>query len=56
MGCQHCHDYVAHPEAPEAFEQQVAKLGGQSIGVDADVSNLADLQRLIDAAVTRFGT
>jgi glucose 1-dehydrogenase len=48
-------DYVAHPEATEALEQQVAKLGGQSIGIDADVSKIADLQKLIDAAVTRFG-
>jgi glucose 1-dehydrogenase len=48
-------DYVADPEATEALEQQVAKLGAQSIGVDADVSKLADLQKLIDAAVKRFG-
>jgi glucose 1-dehydrogenase len=48
-------DYVAHPEATEELEQQVAKLGEQSIGVDADVSKLADLQKLIDAAVKRFG-
>jgi len=26
-------DYVAHPEATEALEQQIAKLGDQSIGV-----------------------
>jgi glucose 1-dehydrogenase len=48
-------DYVAHPEATEALEQQVAKLGSQSIGVDADVSKLSDLRKFIDAAVTRFG-
>jgi glucose 1-dehydrogenase len=48
-------DYVAHPEATDALEQQVAKLGGQSIGVEADVSKLADLRKLIEAAVTRFG-
>jgi len=48
-------DYVAHPEATEALEQQVAKLGSQSIGVNADVSMLADLQKFIDAAVKRFG-
>jgi glucose 1-dehydrogenase len=48
-------DYVTHPEATEALEQQVAKLGEQSIGVDADVSKVADLQKLIDAAVKRFG-
>jgi glucose 1-dehydrogenase len=48
-------DYVCHPEATEALEQQVAKLGDQSIGVEADASNLADLQMLIDKAVSAFG-
>jgi glucose 1-dehydrogenase len=48
-------DYVAHPEATTALEQQIAKLGDQSIGVDADVSKPADLQKLMDAAVKRFG-
>jgi glucose 1-dehydrogenase len=48
-------DYVAHPEATSALEQQIANLGSQSIGVTADVSKLADLQKLIDAAVSRFG-
>ena len=48
-------DYVAHPEATEALEQQIARLGNQSIGVNADVSKLADLQRLVDAAVRKFG-
>jgi glucose 1-dehydrogenase len=28
-------DYVCHPEAAEALEQQVGKLGDQSIGVKA---------------------
>ena len=48
-------DYVAHPEATEALEKQVAALGDQVIGVDADVSKVADLQRLVDATVERFG-
>src|SRR5215510_1861499 len=48
-------DYVVHPEATEALEQQIAKLGDQSIGVEADVSKLADLQKLVDTAVSRFG-
>ena len=48
-------DYVCHPEATEALEQQVAKLGDQSIGVEADASSLADLQMLIDKAVNAFG-
>ena len=48
-------DYVVHPKATEELERQVSKLGGQSIGVVADVSNCADLQKLVDAAVERFG-
>jgi len=48
-------DYVVHPEATEALERQIAKLGDQSIGVDADVSQTADLQKLVDAAVGKFG-
>lgn len=48
-------DYVAHPEATEALERRIAGLGDQSIGVKADVSKLADLRRLVDAAVKRFG-
>ena len=48
-------DYVAHPEATDALEKQIAALGDQSIGVDADVSKVADLQTLVDAAVTTFG-
>jgi glucose 1-dehydrogenase len=48
-------DYVCHPEAAEALEKQVAALGDQSIGVDADVSKVADLQRLIETAVEKFG-
>jgi glucose 1-dehydrogenase len=48
-------DYVVHPEATEALEQQITALGDQSIGVEADVSKLADLQKLVDVAVGRFG-
>jgi len=48
-------DYVSHPEATEALEQQVVALGDRAIGVDADVSKVADLQSLIDAAVKAFG-
>jgi glucose 1-dehydrogenase len=48
-------DYLVHPEATESLERQITQLGGQSIGVEADVSKLADLQRLVDAASSRFG-
>jgi glucose 1-dehydrogenase len=45
-------DYLFHPEATEALEQQIAKLGDQATGVKADVSRIADLQRMVDAAST----
>lgn len=48
-------DYVVHPEAAESLEQEIAKLGSRSIGVEADVSSPADLQKLVDAAVSGFG-
>jgi glucose 1-dehydrogenase len=48
-------DYVAHPEATEALEQQVIALGDQAIGVDADVSQVTDLEKLIATTVDKFG-
>jgi glucose 1-dehydrogenase len=48
-------DYVANPDATEALEKQVAKLGETAIGVKADVSKVEELQRLIDAAVQKLG-
>lgn len=48
-------DYVAHPEATEALEKQIAALGDQSVGVDADISTLDGVQALVDAAVKNFG-
>ena len=48
-------DYVVHPEATAELEREIAKLGCQTIGVDADVSKIDDLQKLVDAAVAHFG-
>src|SRR3954463_13671506 len=48
-------DYVANEAATEELEQQITKLGDKSIGVEADVSKVDDLQRLIAAAVDAFG-
>ena len=48
-------DYVSHPDAAEALEKQITALGDRAIGVDADVSEIADLQRLIDTTVKAFG-
>ncbi|HVQ88655.1 MAG TPA: glucose 1-dehydrogenase, partial [Actinomycetes bacterium] len=48
-------DYVSDPAAAEDVEKQIVALGDRAIGVDADVSKVADLQRLIDQSVEAFG-
>jgi glucose 1-dehydrogenase len=48
-------DYIFHPEATEDLEQQIIAVGRQAIGVHADVSKVADLERLIGTAVTSLG-
>ena len=48
-------DYVSHPDATEALEQEIVALGGRVIGVEADVSKLDDLQKLVASAVKNFG-
>lgn len=48
-------DYISHPEATDQLEKQVAGLKEQAIGVQADVSKYSDLQKLVDAAVSKFG-
>ncbi len=48
-------DYVANPDATEALEKQVSAMGDLVIGVEADVSKVADLQRLVTATVQAFG-
>jgi len=48
-------DYVAHPEATAELDREITAEGGEAIGVDADVSKVEDLQRLIDTAVKAYG-
>ena len=48
-------DYVSNPGATEELEKQVAALGDRAVGVDADVSKIADLEKLVAAAVKTFG-
>jgi len=48
-------DYVANEQATEDLERQIVALGDRAIGVDADVSKVDDLERLIAAAVKEFG-
>jgi glucose 1-dehydrogenase len=55
LGAQVVIDYRSHPEATEELEREIGSYGGCSFGVQADVSKLEDLQRLIDAAVAQYG-
>jgi len=48
-------DYVANPNATEELETQLAALGERAIGIDADVSRVSELKRLVDATVAAFG-
>lgn len=48
-------DYVVNPAATEALEKQVSALGDQVLGVDADVSKIPELQKLVDATIAKFG-
>ena len=48
-------DYVVHPEAAEELDDEITHAGSEAIGVDADVSKVADLRRLIEVAVAQFG-
>ena len=49
-------DYVCDPEATEELEKQVVALGDKAIGVEADVSKVADLENLMSSAVKAFGS
>ena len=48
-------DYIADPEATEELEQQIIAMGDQAIGVQVDVSNISDLQLLMETAVAKLG-
>lgn len=48
-------DYVVNPNATLELEARVKALEDQVIGVEADVSKVADLQKLMDTAVKNFG-
>jgi glucose 1-dehydrogenase len=49
-------DYVANADqATEDLERQIVALGNRALGVEADVSKVADLQKLIDGALRWFG-
>jgi len=48
-------DYVVDANATDQLEKQVASLGEKAIGVQADISDVSEIQRLVDKAVQQFG-
>jgi glucose 1-dehydrogenase len=48
-------NYIVDREATKTLERQISEIGGQALGVEADVSKLSDLHGLVDAAVGKFG-
>jgi len=55
QGAQVVIDYVVHPEATAELEAQLRALGDRALGVQADVSKVGDLEKLVAAAVDAFG-
>lgn len=48
-------DFLCNSQATDELEKQIFSIGDQAIGVQADVSKISELQKLIDAAVSKFG-
>ncbi|MDQ2845076.1 MAG: glucose 1-dehydrogenase [Actinomycetota bacterium] len=48
-------DYVAHPEETTALIAKVEAAGGHAVGVQADVSQSADLHKMVQTAVDTYG-
>jgi glucose 1-dehydrogenase len=48
-------DYVVHPDETEEIVERVRGAGGSAVGVQADVSKPADLEKMVQTAVQSFG-
>ncbi len=48
-------DYVTHPDAAAETVQRVQKLGRRAVAVKGDISNLADIQRMVGESVEALG-
>lgn len=48
-------DYVAHPDETKELVDRIEAAGGHAVGVQADVSKAADLERMVQAAVDAYG-
>jgi glucose 1-dehydrogenase len=48
-------DYIGKPDVPNETEQAIQAAGGRTIAVEADVSDEAQVNKLVEAAVSKFG-
>lgn len=48
-------DYVAHPDETKELVDKIEATGGHAVGVQADVSKAADLERMVQTAVDTYG-
>jgi glucose 1-dehydrogenase len=48
-------DYVAREPAADALDDRITARGGEALPVEADVSRVEDLERLVAAAVQTYG-
>jgi glucose 1-dehydrogenase len=48
-------DYVTHPEETAALIAEVEAAGGHAVGVQADITQAADLQKMMQTAVEAYG-
>ncbi len=48
-------DYVTHPEETTALIAKVEAAGGHAVGVQADITQAADLQKMMRTAVDTYG-
>ena len=54
-GAAVCINYRTHPDSAEETRQEIIAKGGQAITVQADVSRVEDLQKLVTETVAAFG-
>jgi glucose 1-dehydrogenase len=48
-------DYIGKIEASRKTEEAIAKVGGRSLAIEADVSKGEDVEKLVQGAVAQFG-
>ena len=48
-------DYHSHPASAEEIQKKITTIGSECFAIQADVSKPADLQKLVDGAVQKFG-